>query len=76
MNTDELNDDLREEYDLQQLRVRKIGSVRNKILNNGIDVHIEPDVANLFPNAQAANEALRFLIRISQQNNSSPKISF
>lgn len=69
MNTDELNDDLREEYDLQQLRVRKVGHARNNVLNtNGIDVHIDPDVATLFPNAQAVNEALRFLIRISQQN--------
>jgi hypothetical protein len=32
MNTDELNDDLREEYDLQQLRVRKVGHARNNVL--------------------------------------------
>ncbi len=76
MNTDELNDDLREEYDLQQLRIRKVGSARNKIPNTGIDVYIEPDVATLFPNAQAVNEALRFLIRISQQNNTFSKTSF
>lgn len=76
MKPDELNDDLREEYDLQQLRIRKTGSARNSLLNMGIDVHIEPDVATLFPNAQAVNEALRLLIRITQQNNNLPKISF
>jgi len=30
-------------------------------------VHLDPDVAAVFPNAQAVNEALRFLIRVTQQ---------
>ena len=32
----------------------------------GSDVRIEPDVAVVFPSAEAANEALRFLIRVTQ----------
>ena len=61
----EMNDNLRDEYDLTQLRVRKLGLERKSF--NGIDVHLEPDVAELFPDSQSVNEALRFLIRISRQ---------
>lgn len=70
----EMNDDLRDEYDLTQLRVRKRGAARmaGKTPNDsGIDVHLEPDVAVAFPNAQAVNEALRFLIRVTQQKQTS-----
>jgi hypothetical protein len=65
-----MNDDLRDEYDLTQLRVRKLGSGRMAGKTppcSGIDVHLDPDVAAVFPNAQAVNEALRFLIRVTQQ---------
>jgi hypothetical protein len=31
-------------------------------------VRLEDDVAAAFPNAQAVNEALRFLIRITKEN--------
>ena len=65
MAESEINDDLREEYDLTQLRVRKLGPERKSF--HGIDVHLEPDVAELFPDSQSVNEVLRFLIRISRQ---------
>jgi hypothetical protein len=61
----EMNDELRDEYDLTQLRVRKLGPGRKHF--HGIDVHLEPDVAELFPDSQSVNEALRFLIRVSRQ---------
>ncbi len=61
----EMNNDLRDEYDLTRLRVRKLGPGRKSF--NGIDIHLEPDVAELFPDSQSVNEALRFLIRISRQ---------
>jgi hypothetical protein len=70
MNTDntELHDELREEYDLSQLHLRKSGPARKPLLvGSGLEVHLEPDVAELFPSAQAVNEALRFLIRLRQQ---------
>ncbi len=60
----EINDELRNEYDLTRLRVRKLGSNRKSF--NGIDVHLEQDVAELFPDSQSVNEALRFLIRVTQ----------
>jgi hypothetical protein len=62
----ELDDDLRPEYDLKSLRVRKLGSGRKNF--GGSTVRLEPDVAAIFPSADAVNEALRFLIRVTQQN--------
>ncbi len=66
MKKAELEDDLRPEYDLKSLRVRKLGSGRKSF--GGSTVRLEPDVAAIFPSADAVNEALRFLIRVTQQN--------
>ena len=56
--------DTRPEYDLRTLRVRKLGPGRKSFA--GSVVRIEPDVAAVFPSAEAVNEALRFLIRVTQ----------
>ena len=61
----DLNDELRPEYDLQSLRVRKLGSGRKSF---GGVIRLEPDVAEVFPDAESVNEALRFLIRIAKEN--------
>jgi hypothetical protein len=63
MKKDELalEDDLRPEYDLKSLKVRRMGAGRKNFA--GTTVKLEPDVAEMFPNADAVNEALRFLIR-------------
>ena len=61
-------DELRSEYDLQTLRVRKLGLGRKSF---GDVVRLEPDVADAFPDADAVNEALRFLIRVTKENRSS-----
>jgi len=61
------NDELRPEYDLRSLRVRKLGPGRKSF---GGVVRLEPDVAEVFPDAEAVNEALRFLIRITKENQS------
>ena len=62
----ELEDDLRSEYDLKSLRVRRLGPDRKSF---GEDVvRLEPDVAELFPTADAVNEALRFLARVTREN--------
>ena len=62
----ELEDELRPEYDLKTLRVRRVGSERMKL--GGQFVHLAPDVAELFPNSESVNEALRLLIRITRDN--------
>ncbi len=64
-----MKEDLRLEYDLKSLRVRKLGSERKSFASQ--TVRLDPDVAEVFPNADAVNEALRFLIRIMQQNQDS-----
>jgi len=65
MKKDEFGDELRPEYDLSTLRVRKLGPGRK---NFGDVIRLEPDVAAAFPNADAVNEALRFLIRVTKEN--------
>lgn len=72
MNKDEKDqdNDLRPEYDLKSLRVRKVGPKRTGF---GAFVQLAPDVADVFPNAEAVNEALRFLIRVTRDNRPSPE---
>ena len=56
-----LDDDLRPEYDLSQLK----GGVRGKYYRKAIAgtnlVLIEPELAKVFPNAESVNRALRVL---------------
>ena len=61
-----MEDELRTEYDLKSLRVRKFGSGRKSF--GTTTVRLEPDVAEMFPSADAVNEALRFLMRVTQEN--------
>ncbi len=61
-----MEDDLRGEYDLKSLRVRKLGPGRKGFC--GTTVQLEPDVAEMFPDADAVNEALRFLIRVMRDS--------
>jgi len=64
----ELKDELRPEYDLQSLRVRKLGPRRKRF---GDVVRLEPDVADAFPDSDAVNQALRFLMRVTKENQDS-----
>ncbi len=59
-------DELRPEYDLNSLRVRRLGGERKSFAEH--TVRLEPDVAQMFPSADAVNEALRLLMRILHQN--------
>jgi hypothetical protein len=59
----EMADKPRPEYDLKSLRVRKVGPERAGF---GGFVQLAPDVAEVFPDSEAVNEALRFLIRVTR----------
>jgi hypothetical protein len=59
-----MEDELRSEYDLRKLRVRRVGSGRKSF--GGVNIRLEPDVAEMFPDSEAVNEAVRFLIRITK----------
>ena len=65
----ELDDELRPEYELRGLRVRRLGPGRKSF---GDVVRLEPDVAEVFPDAAAVNEALRFLIRVAKEKTPGP----
>lgn len=59
-----MEDELRSEYDLRKLRVRRVGSGRKSF--GGVNIRLEPDVVEMFPDSEAVNEAVRFLIRITK----------
>jgi hypothetical protein len=65
------SDELRPEYDLQKLQVRRFGPGRKIFLDT---VRLEPDVIASFPNADAVNQALRQLIDLAARSgkNKSP----
>jgi hypothetical protein len=60
----ELDDDLQPEYDFRKLRVVARGPGRKKPAE--ATVRLAPDVAAVFPDSDAVNEALRFLMRITR----------
>jgi len=65
MNTENLNDELEPEYDFSKLKVRKVGAGRKLLQENQITLDI--DVAKVFPDSEAVNQALRFLIRVTKE---------
>ncbi|MGZ8241669.1 MAG: hypothetical protein ACXWTK_09120 [Methylobacter sp.] len=50
MSKNEIEDELRPEYDLPSLQVRKLGPGRKKFCDTA---RLEPDVIAAFPNAEA-----------------------
>ena len=61
-----IDDEIRPEYDLKSLRVRKVGPKRKTV--GSLSVRLDPDVAELFPDSETVNEALRFLIRVTRDH--------
>ena len=59
----EANNELRSEYELRILKVRKIGPARKRF---GDVIRLEPDVAEAFPDAESVDKALRSLIQVSK----------
>ncbi|MGH2626084.1 MAG: hypothetical protein ACRDHY_05480 [Anaerolineales bacterium] len=59
------NNGLRREYDLSKLR----GGVRGKYYRRYSEgtnmVLLDPDIADVFPNAKAVNDALRLLVKVA-----------
>jgi hypothetical protein len=62
----EMEDELRPEYDLSQLKGRVRGKYVERYREGTNLVLLEPDVAAAFPDAKAVNEALRLLIKVAQ----------
>ena len=70
MSTKSDADDLREEYDFTADQLR--GGVRGKYAQRyaeGVNiVRLDPDVAAVFPDSEAVNQALRALAEIIRQS--------
>lgn len=67
-NADNPDDDLLSEYDLDQLPIiaRGPGHRRKAKAIRVTRVSLEPDVAEIFPDEAAVNQALRLLIRVTR----------
>lgn len=73
-NSDEPGDELRDEYDFtpEQLRGAARGKYAERYARGTNLVLLDPDVAEVFPDAEAVNQALRALasvIRAHTQHN-------
>ncbi|BAZ49471.1 hypothetical protein NIES4103_20830 [Nostoc sp. NIES-4103] len=56
-------------HSYQVLENKDMGKLEHDGKNvEGLTVHLEADVAEMFPNSQAVNEALRFLIRVTKNS--------
>ncbi|MFN6485621.1 MULTISPECIES: hypothetical protein [unclassified Nostoc] len=53
--------------ELQQL-LMTVRAQRDEAQQRAKENELEPDVAQMFPNSEAVNEALRFLIRVTSKN--------
>ena len=62
MKKDELDDELRPEYDLTKLKGKARGKYVERYKQGTNVVLLEPDVAAFFHNSEEVNEALRKLI--------------
>jgi hypothetical protein len=58
-------DDLRPEYDFHALHIVARGPGRTR--TREVTVSLAPDVAQAFPDSESVNEALRFLMRITEK---------
>ena len=64
MNENDINDELRPEYDLSTLKRRVKGKYVDRYNEGSNVVLLEPDVAKEFPDSEAVNQALRSLISV------------
>lgn len=64
---DDLDDDLRPEYDLKDLlRGAQRGKYTERFRKGTNLVLLEPEIAAVFPNEQAVNDALRLVIELTK----------
>jgi hypothetical protein len=66
-------DEMRPEYDFSKLKGRVRGKYVERYREGTNLVLLAPDVAEAFPDADSVNEALRFLIRVTKENQPVPR---
>ena len=64
----ELDDDLRPEYDFANMTDGVRGKYVDRYRSGTNVVLLEPDIAAAFPTAESVNEALRMLLNIAQRH--------
>jgi len=63
----EMDDDLRPEYDIKQLLKESVRGKYAQRYDEGTNlVLLDSDLADAFPTAEAVNEALRLVLRLSK----------
>lgn len=62
-NTEE-NDDMREEYDFSNMKGGVRGKYAGAFERIAVTVLLDADIAEVFPDSRAVNEALRTLVRV------------
>lgn len=65
----EMADELRPEYKRSDFGEIVHGKYANRIKEEGNVVLLEPDIARAFPNDEAVNKALRYLLEIAEASN-------
>ena len=65
-NKPDNEEELREEYDLTQMKGVVRGKYAQRYKEGSNVVVLAPDVAEAFPNEQAVNDALRLLMNIAK----------
>lgn len=71
-NNTNYDDELREEYQLSELKDGVRGKYADKYQAGTNLVLLEPDVAAAFPTNESVNEALRLLMKIAKQTQIHP----
>ena len=66
-NNTNYDDELREEYNLSELKDGVRGKYVEKYQAGTNLILLEPDVAAVFPTNESVNEALRLLMKIAKQ---------
>ena len=61
----EMNDELRPEYDLSQIEGGAMGKYASKYKEGTNLILLSPDVAEVFKDNESVNEALRLLMKIA-----------
>ena len=67
MKKDDLNDDLRPEYDLSKLKNQVRGKYAGRYREGTNLVLLEPDVSKVFPDSDSVNSALKSLIDLASR---------
>jgi len=60
-------EELRSEYDFSQMQLKGKGLYSKKYSEGSNIIHLEPDVASVFPDDKSVNEALRVLMDIAKK---------